>query len=161
MRFPSELYLMGPLAEYIASMPHINLTWLLCNHSREMPFTDYNVGVQKISLILMSIFYLFSGVNHFRSPRFYLRIIPPMLPFPEVINMVSGVAEIVLAIMLVFPATSRVAAWGVIALLIAIFPANIYHYISGGAGMNISQTTLAIRLPLQFLLMGWAYWHTC
>ena len=116
--------------------------------------------MKQISLILMAVFYLFSGINHFRIPEFYLRIIPPMLPFPQAINVISGAAEIVLAVLLLVPAASKYAAWGVIALLIAIFPANIYHYTSGGAGMDISQTTLALRLPLQFLLIAWAYWHT-
>ncbi|MEK6255819.1 MAG: DoxX-like family protein [Chloroflexota bacterium] len=116
--------------------------------------------MKQISLILMAVFYLFSGINHFRMPAFYLRIIPPMLPFPQAINVISGAAEIVLAVLLLVPAVSKYAAWGVIALLIAISPANIYHYTSGGAGMDISQTTLALRLPLQFLLIAWAYWHT-
>lgn len=108
----------------------------------------------------MVIFYLLNGINHFRVPTFYLRIIPPQLPFPQTLNYISGAAEILLAMLLVIPATSKIGAWGVIALLIAIFPANIYHYTSAGAGMDISQAVLAWRLPLQLLFIAWAYWHT-
>ena len=116
--------------------------------------------MKPISLILMAIFYLLNGLNHFRAPELYLRIVPPQLPFPQALNYISGGAEILLAVLLVIPSTSKLAAWGVIALLIAVFPANIYHFTSGGAGMNISQAALAIRLPIQLLLAAWAYWHT-
>ena len=116
--------------------------------------------MKPISLIVMAIFYLLNGINHFRAPELYLRIIPPQLPYPQELNFVSGGAEILLAALLVVPATSRYAAWGLIALLIAVFPANIYHLISGGAGTGISLWALAARLPLQFVFMAWAYWHT-
>ncbi|MCH7775919.1 MAG: DoxX family protein [Gemmatimonadetes bacterium] len=109
---------------------------------------------------MMAIFFLLNGFNHFRAPELYLRIIPPQLPYPQTLNFISGVAEIALAVLLVIPATSKLAAWGVIALLIAVFPANIYHLFSGGAGTGISLWALAARLPLQFVFMAWAYWHT-
>lgn len=116
--------------------------------------------MKHISLILMAIFYLLNGINHFRTPEFYLRIIPPQLPYPQMMNYISGAAEILLAVILVIPATSKIAAWGVIMLLIAVFPANIYQFATGGAGMNISQAALTIRLPIQLLFIAWAYWHT-
>lgn len=116
--------------------------------------------MKPISLILMAIFYMLNGINHFRTPELYLRIIPPQLPYPQAINYLSGAAEIVLAVLLVIPATSRYAAWGVIALLVAVFPANIYHLASGGAGTGIPLWTLAARLPLQVVFIAWAYWHT-
>ena len=116
--------------------------------------------MKPISLILMAVFYLLNGINHFRAPELYLRIIPPQLPFPQALYFISGGAEILLAVLLIIPATSKLAAWGVIALLIAIFPANIYHFTSGGAGTDISLRLLAARLPFQFVFMAWAYWHT-
>ena len=116
--------------------------------------------MKPISLILMAIFYMLNGINHFRAPELYLRIIPPQLPYPQAINYLSGAAEIVLAVLLTIPATSRYAAWGVIALLVAVFPANIYHLASGGAGTGIPLWTLAARLPLQFVFIAWAYWYT-
>lgn len=116
--------------------------------------------VKTISLIIMSLFYIIAGINHFRQPRFYKRIIPPWLPKHDWINWLSGAAEVILGILLLIPPTRELAAWGVIALLIAVFPANIYHLQQKGAGMKIPIWALWIRLPLQALLILWAYWHT-
>ena len=116
--------------------------------------------LKTISLIVMALFYIVAGINHFRVPKFYLRIMPPYLPNPKLLNALSGIAEVVLGVLLLVPATSQWAAWGVIALLIAVYPANIYHYTSKGAGMNISQQALAFRLAFQFVFIAWAWWHT-
>lgn len=116
--------------------------------------------IQSISLYLMALLYIVAGVNHFRSPKFYIRIIPPILPKPELINWLSGAAEIVLGVLLLIPSTSSLAAWGVILLLIAVFPANIYHLQARGAGMKVPIWALWVRLPIQFLLIWWAYSHT-
>ena len=105
----------------------------------------------------MAVLYIAAGVNHFRMPAFYIRIIPPALPAKALINTVAGVAEIVLGLALLHPASRSWAAWGVILLLIAIFPANVYHFTSGGAGMKIPSWALALRLPIQALLIAWAW----
>ncbi len=89
----------------------------------------------------------------------YMRIIPPQLPSPELLNNVSGAAEIVLGLLLLPKRTRKLAAKGIIALLIAVYPANIYHFLSGGAGLKVPQWALLVRLPLQFVLMAWAWWH--
>src|SRR5215467_13096689 len=81
---------------------------------------------KRISLYVMAAFYAFSGFNHLLNPAFYLKIIPPGLPAPEWLNLASGLAEIVLGVFLLEPRTRVFAAWGVIALLIAVFPANLY-----------------------------------
>ena len=78
----------------------------------------------------MAISYIAAGLNHFRNAKFYLKIIPPSLPFPKWVNWISGAAEVILGILLFFPNYSSLAAWGIIALLIAVFPANIYHFTS-------------------------------
>lgn len=113
-----------------------------------------------ITRIIMGLLYIAAGANHFINPKFYLRIIPPILPFHEAINVVSGAAEIVLGILLLIPATSQLAAWGIVLLLIAVFPANVYHLTSGGAGMNVPIWALWVRLPLQGVLIWWAYLYT-
>ena len=87
----------------------------------------------------------------------YQRIIPPWVPRPALMNQLSGVAEIVLAILLVIPATRSLAAWGIIALLIAVFPANVYHLQQRGAGMKIPLWVLWLRIPLQVVLI-WLAW---
>jgi uncharacterized membrane protein len=93
-------------------------------------------------------------------PRFYLRIIPPYLPWHEALNYTSGLAEIVLGLFLLFPSYSNSAAWGIIGLLIAIFPANIYHLTSLKPAKANLKWILYLRLPFQGILILWAWWHT-
>ena len=112
---------------------------------------------------LMAAFYLYAGISHFKNPRFFYRITPPFLKkWQEPINVIVGVAEILGAIGLVIPVPmiQSAAAWGIIALLIAVFPANIYHLTSKGAGMKIPIWFLWLRLPLQIVLLVWAYAYT-
>jgi uncharacterized membrane protein len=124
------------------------------------------MNVKLISLFVMALFYMVAGANHFLQPKFYLQIIPPILPFPELINYVSGAVEIGLGVGLIIAGISKsqqlesYMAWGVILLLIAVFPANIYHLWAKGAGMNVPIWSLWLRLPFQFLFIAWAYWHT-
>jgi uncharacterized membrane protein len=111
-------------------------------------------------LYVMALFYFLAGVMHFVNPKFFLRIVPPKLPAKLTLVYISGIAEIVLGIGLIIPGTQSLAAWGVILLLIAVFPANIYQYMAKGAGMRVPQWALLIRLPLQFVLILWAFWYT-
>jgi uncharacterized membrane protein len=113
-----------------------------------------NIGVW-----IMALLYVAAGVNHFVNPKFYLKIIPSALPFPEWLNWISGTAEIVLGIALFFPLLQAGAAWGIILLLIAVFPANIYHFIKGLLKKKMVWV-LALRLPMQGLLIWWAYLYT-
>lgn len=112
------------------------------------------------SLILMAVFYVFAGVNHFRDPDFYLNIMPPYLPWHRELVSISGVAEIIIGVALLIPPLSRLAAWGAIALLIAVFPANVYLYQNPHLMPDVSETLHLIRLPLQAVAIAWAYWHT-
>ncbi|MFO0728885.1 MAG: DoxX family protein [Myxococcota bacterium] len=114
------------------------------------------------SLGLMVIFYVFAGAMHFITPASYLAMMPPALPEPLALVYLSGVAEAGLGLALIPPKTRRWAAIGIILLLIAVFPANIYvalHDIplfgaEKGAGIGNW-----IRLPIQGLFIAWAYWH--
>jgi len=107
----------------------------------------------------MAVLYIAAGINHFFMPKFYLKIIPPALPFPKLINWISGAAEFFLGLLLLVPAYTTLAAWGIIALLIAVYPANIYHFMKGWKKKKLVWI-LALRLPLQFLLIWWAYLYT-
>ncbi|MEQ8686887.1 MAG: DoxX family protein [Imperialibacter sp.] len=107
-------------------------------------------------LYVMAVLYVLAGVNHFVNPTFYLRIIPPVLKYKQLINSVSGGTEIVLGVLLLTPYRST-AAVGVIGLLIAVFPANVYHLMQKGAGMKVPIWGLWLRLPLQGLLIWWAW----
>lgn len=108
----------------------------------------------------MALLYMIAGIMHFQYPKVYFKIIPPLFKHKKWINWISGAAEIILAIGLVIPATRPLAAWGIIALLIAVFPANVYHLQLGGAGMKIPKWILWLRLPFQGLLIYWAYLYT-
>lgn len=113
-----------------------------------------------LSLYLMATLYTLAGLNHFRAPGFYLKIMPPYLPAPEFLVFASGVAEAGLGLALFFPATRVMAAWGIIALLIAVFPANLYMAQKGSAVFGIPDWALLLRLPLQLLLILWAWAYT-
>lgn len=116
-------------------------------------------SIKTISKYLLAIFIIFAGTMHFVNPAFFLKIMPPYLPLHKELVLLSGVAEVLLAVLLLVPQTSRMAACGIVALLIAVFPANLYLY----QHQDILPATPIIhflRLPLQGLFILWAYWHT-
>ncbi|MBT8219977.1 MAG: DoxX family protein [Bacteroidia bacterium] len=108
----------------------------------------------------MGIFYIYAGYSHFRIPKFFLKITPQWVPFPEKVNIAVGIVEILLGVLVMFEPTRIYAAWGIIVLLILVFPANIYHLTSGGAGTKVPIKFLWIRLPIQAILILWAWWYT-
>ena len=105
-------------------------------------------------------FYVVAGMNHFINPSFYLRIMPAYLPAHELLVFVSGIFEVLLGVLLVIPRFTRLAAWGLIALLIAVFPANIYVYQHQQVLPDVSPIVHLARLPLQALFILWAWWYT-
>lgn len=119
--------------------------------------------IKRVLLWLMGAFYVFAGVNHFLSPEFYLPMMPPYLPLHLELVYLSGVAEIVLGIAVLVPGLRGPAAWGIILLLIAVFPANLHIAIHnvplGGAAEGLG-TWNWVRLPFQVLFALWAWWYT-
>jgi uncharacterized membrane protein len=113
--------------------------------------------LELVSRALMSLVYVAGGIGHFVMPQFYLRIMPPWIPWHWWMVMISGVAEVALGVGLWIPPVRKLSAWGIIALLVAVFPANIHMALHpeqyGPAAV------LYARLPIQLLLMWWAYWH--
>ena len=116
--------------------------------------------VKLASLSLMALFYVFAGYNHFANPAFYLRMMPPYIPAHEAMVFLSGVAEVALGVALLIPQLRVYAAWGVIALLIAVFPANLYMATANITLGNAPSWTLWARLPFQGVFIAWAWWHT-
>lgn len=108
-------------------------------------------------LYVMGLFYIGAGILHFVNPEFYLRIMPPMLPAPLALVYLSGIAEIVVGIGVLIPRTRHYAALATVALLVAIYPANIYMAVSGVMGSELVRWG---RLPLQGVLVLWALWYT-
>ena len=112
------------------------------------------------SIIIMSIFYVGIGIKHFTNPMWFVKIVPPILPYKLSLVYISGFFEILFGIMLLFPHTRYIAAWGLIMLLIAVFPANIYLAMTNGAALNTTPLIAWGRLPFQFVFIGIAYWHS-
>ena len=107
---------------------------------------------------LLAAFFLASGVNHFVSPRFYRAIVPPTLQHDaKRIVDVSGVAEILGGLGVLIPRTRRAAGVGLIALLAAIFPANLHMAREPERFKRLPRWALYARLPLQPLMMWWAW----
>lgn len=118
-------------------------------------------------LYVMASIYIVAGVTHFIIPAAFAQIVPPILPYPVALAYLSGVAEIAFGVGLLFERTRRIAAWGIIALLIAIFPANIYMAVTDvtvtgvfGRTIDPSPAVRWGRLPLQGVLVLWAWWYT-
>lgn len=108
--------------------------------------------------------FLASGTGHFVCTSWFMRLMPPYLPRHRALVLVSGAAEILLGALLLVPACSRPAAWGLVALLIAVFPANVHMALTSGTSSpampGVSPFWSWARLPLQALLVAWAYWYT-
>ena len=110
----------------------------------------------------MSLLYVIVGVKHFTNTDFFVTIVPPIITWKEEAVLISGIIEVILGLLLLFNHTRKLAAWGIILLLIAVFPANIYLYVSDIARemVGISKNQALFRLPFQIPLMIIAYWHT-
>jgi uncharacterized membrane protein len=116
--------------------------------------------VQWIALLLAAIFYVVAGTLHFLRPEFYLKIMPPYIPWHAAMVEISGFFEILGGVGLLIPRTRRAAAWGLVLLLIAVFPANLYmatNPIETGA-TSIAPALRWGRLPLQALFVWWVLW---
>jgi uncharacterized membrane protein len=117
---------------------------------------------------VMGALYVLAGVLHFVAPRVYEQVVPPRFPRSRALVYLSGVAEVVLGVGVLFERTRRVSAWGVIALLVAVFPANVYVATSDDLDLDgvparfrdPSDAALWARLPLQAVLVAWAWWYT-
>ena len=108
---------------------------------------------------LYGILFACAGINHFWHTDFYLGIMPPYLPWHAALVYVSGAAEFALGLMLLSRRFERLAAWGMIALIIAVTPANL-HMALHPELYQYSATALWWRLPFQLVLIAWAYWYT-
>jgi uncharacterized membrane protein len=118
---------------------------------------------KKASLVVQILFYLVAGINHFRSPDSYYRIIPPYIPNPIVVNILAGCFELFFGTMLIFSKTRPFAAWGIMLMLLAFLPVHISMI--GNAPLKLGDLLVTpfiawIRLIiLQPLLILWAWWY--
>ncbi len=103
--------------------------------------------------------FLVAGIGHFAATDFFMKVMPPEIPYHRELVLISGAIEVTLGAMLLIPRTTRLAGWGLIALLIAVFPANIYVYRHPEL-FPLPQFVHLLRLPLQGVLIYWAYRFT-
>ena len=109
--------------------------------------------------VLLGFTFVVAGCLHFVFPEQYVRIMPPALPLPRLLVYVSGAGEVGLGLGM-FTRFARWAAWGLIALLLAVFPANVHMALHPELTPKLPAWTLWARLPFQAVFMAWAYWFT-
>ena len=116
-------------------------------------------GARLALLVLAAVFLIAAGVNHFLKPGVYQAIIPPGFPQPALLVAISGAAEIAGGLGLLIRPLRRAAGWGLIALLVAVFPANLYMAITPVQlpGLQVPTWALWARLPLQVVLIAWVW----
>ena len=113
--------------------------------------------LRNLNLLGLSFFFIYFGVDHFINPDFYLSIMPPSFPMHLEAVYISGLFEILGGIGVLLSKTRKLAGWGLFALLIAVYPANIYMALTPEAFPEIPLSALYFRLILQFLFFYWAY----
>jgi uncharacterized membrane protein len=113
---------------------------------------------RRLGLITLSLFFILAGINHFAATDFYLRLMPDYLPAHLELVYISGVFEILGGVGVLVPSVRSMAGWGLVALLIAVYPANIHMALHPELFPEFSRSALYGRLPLQFVLIAWAYW---
>jgi uncharacterized membrane protein len=116
--------------------------------------------LKSVSKYLLGVSFVLAGLNHFLNPALYLQIMPPYLPWHLFMVYLSGVFEILFGAFVLMPRFTPLAAWGIILLLVIIFPANLHMALNAEDFSFIPPILLWLRLPFQAVLIAWAYWHT-
>jgi len=113
------------------------------------------------SILAIASIFIAAGIAHFVWPGVFVRIVPPYLPYPEALVYISGAFELLGGVGVLAPSVRVYAGWGLILLLLAVFPANVHMALYPDAFPRIPAWTLWARLPLQFVLIAWVYVSTC
>ena len=116
--------------------------------------------LKTIGLYLMAALYVAAGINHFVHAAKYVSIIPQWMPYKLLLSNISGVFEILFGVLLLPKPTRHFAAWGIILLLIAVYPANIQMALDYYRSHNAYFWLTLVRLPFQFFLIWWAWIYT-
>ncbi len=116
--------------------------------------------LKRLSTYVLGGLFIVAGANHFLNKSLYVRIMPPYIPWPEFMVALSGVCESGLGALLLWRRSRRPAAWGLIALLAAVFPANLQMARHPERFPEFKPALLWGRLPFQAVFIAWAYWHT-
>lgn len=108
-----------------------------------------------ILTILFALFMIFGGINHFLKPDMYLPFIPTGLPVLVIIYL-SGVIEIALGVGALIPKTRTWSTLGILLLMIAFLPLHVIDVFKENPAVGSHKVAL-IRLPMQFVLIAWAW----
>jgi len=117
-------------------------------------------SVRAISTFLVGLLFILAGFNHFINTDFYLDLMPPYIPAHLTMVYVSGFFEVLGGAGVLIPTLRRAAGWGLIALMIAVFPANLHMATQPGEYPSIPYWMLVARIPLQLILIAWVEWST-
>ena len=112
---------------------------------------------RKLALLIFSFIFIYVGFDHFINPEFYLKIMPPSFPFHLKAVLISGFFEILGGVGILISRIRKFAAWGLAALIVAVYPANIYMALSPESFPDYPLYLLYFRLALQFGIFYWAY----
>ena len=112
---------------------------------------------KKLVLFGLAAFFINVGVDHFVNPDFYLSIMPPAFPLHSEAVYISGFFEVLGGICVLIPRLRKITGWGLVALLVTVYPANIYMAMTPEAFPDIPVTLLYVRLAFQFIFFYWAY----
>ncbi len=116
--------------------------------------------LKRILLFLLALMYVAIGVQHFTAPEGFVAIVPPYLPAALLLVYISGVAEILGGLGVIPFATRKWAGWGIIALLVAVFPANLHMALNPQDFPEVATGFIYGRLPFQLVFAVWAWWVT-
>jgi len=108
----------------------------------------------------MAAFYIWAGISHFTRPEFFLNLMPAYMPLHTELVYLSGIAEIVLGILVAIPRTAMFAGWCIIAMLIAFLPIHVHMLVNNHLYPEAPTSVLWLRFPVQALFILWAYWYT-
>lgn len=125
-------------------------------------FSILSSNYKFFTILVMSFMYVFIGIKHFTDPQYFIDITPPQIPFKKFAVYFTGVLEIIGGAMILNHKTRKIGAYTLMLLLIIVFPANIYLYLSETAQqlLGINKTDALIRMPFQIPLLLLAYWHS-
>ena len=118
---------------------------------------NFALDATSIARWVLAVAMVFAGVMHFVKPRFYLRMMPPYVPMHREVVIVSGVIEIALGVALLVEQTRPWSAYALIALFVAVFPANV-HMALHAKELRVPPPIGWGRLPFQALFIAWAWW---
>ena len=122
-----------------------------------------SINLKFITIVLMSLLYINTRIRHFTNADWFVQIMPPYLPFHYELVYLSGFFEVLFGLMLIYYKTRYLAAYGLIFLLIAVYPANIYLAFNEVPQQAIGISSFMaswVRLPIQFIFLALAYWHS-